>query len=34
VKELVSRRWAEYGLEADAAANGDGARTLRGLLRR
>ena len=34
VKELVDRRWAEYGLEADAAANGDGASKLRGLLRR
>jgi 4-hydroxy-3-polyprenylbenzoate decarboxylase len=34
VKELVDRRWAEYGLDGDAAANGDGARRLRGLLRR
>jgi 4-hydroxy-3-polyprenylbenzoate decarboxylase len=34
VKELVDRRWAEYGLDGDAVANGDGARRLRGLLRR
>jgi 4-hydroxy-3-polyprenylbenzoate decarboxylase len=34
VRELVDRRWAEYGLDADAASNGGGARPLRRLLRR
>jgi 4-hydroxy-3-polyprenylbenzoate decarboxylase len=34
IKALVDRRWAEYGLSADAVAGGDGARRLRGLLRR
>jgi 4-hydroxy-3-polyprenylbenzoate decarboxylase len=34
VKELVDRRWGEYGLDREGAANGDGARKLRGLLRR
>jgi 4-hydroxy-3-polyprenylbenzoate decarboxylase len=34
VKDLVDRRWGEYGLDREGAANGDGARKLRGLLRR
>jgi 4-hydroxy-3-polyprenylbenzoate decarboxylase len=33
-RALVDRRWSEYGFAADAAANGRGSRTLRGLLRR
>ncbi|MGH3066758.1 MAG: menaquinone biosynthesis decarboxylase [Gaiellaceae bacterium] len=34
VKELVDRRWAEYGLEATAAENGARKQPLRRLLRR
>jgi 4-hydroxy-3-polyprenylbenzoate decarboxylase len=34
IKELVDRRWAEYGFEAGSAANGDGRRGLSRLLRR
>jgi 4-hydroxy-3-polyprenylbenzoate decarboxylase len=34
VRELVDRRWPEYGIGAAAPANGDGSRRLRHLLRR
>jgi 4-hydroxy-3-polyprenylbenzoate decarboxylase len=34
IRELVDRRWAEYGIGIDAEANGAGRRALRHLLRR